>query len=130
MCIGKTGPMPDATNPPDATVYSVTSTTTEVPGRSLNRARHNHFVIDSPSGPGEALQTAEAFLAGIASCGALLVEGVAHKEGIPLTRLSVDVNGTRLAERPEDFSSIDCHFTYSGVTAEQAAYLTDVWKAR
>ena len=87
-------------------------------------------MIDSPNGPGEALGTAEAFLAGIAACGVTLVEGAAKTEGIPYGRLNVDITSYRTVENPEDFHHIDIDFLYDGPTLEQAEKLTEIWKAR
>src|SRR5713101_3055009 len=47
----------------DVKIDTVRSYSTGTPGRALNSARHNHFVLDSPSGPNEALTNGEAFLA-------------------------------------------------------------------
>ena len=49
--------------------YSTISRSTEVSGRTITSARNNHLVIDSPSGPNEAITTGEAFAAGIAAYG-------------------------------------------------------------
>ncbi|HSL47511.1 MAG TPA: hypothetical protein VK878_00500 [Candidatus Deferrimicrobiaceae bacterium] len=46
-------------------IDTVRSGSSGVLGRSLNSARHQHFVLDSPSGPNEAITNGEAFLAGI-----------------------------------------------------------------
>ena len=116
--------------PDDLITTSVTSTSTEVVGRTLNRARHNHFVIDSPSGPGEALSTGEAFLAGISACGVTLVQGAAKQAGIAIDRLEVDIAATRLAANPVDFHRIDVRFAYTGTTLAEAEQLTETWKAR
>ena len=48
---------------------TVRSMSSGIVGRTLNSARTNHFVLDSPSGPGEAVGNGEAFLSGISSCG-------------------------------------------------------------
>ena len=114
----------------DRILTTVSSVSTEVYGRTLNKARHNHFVIDSPNGPGEALATGEAFLAGISACGVTLVEGAAKQEGISLDRLAVDITAARLVSNPVDFDRIDVHFTYRGPSQADAERLTDIWKAR
>lgn len=114
----------------DRIAYSVTSTSTETYGRTINKARHNYFVIDSPNGPHEALSTGEAFLAGIAACGVTLVQGAAKQAGIPMTRLEVEIEGVRLKVKPEDFDHLNIQFTYSGTTQEQAKELTEIWQAR
>lgn len=114
----------------DLITTSVTSTSTEVYGRTINQARHNYFVIDSPNGPGEALATGEAFLSGIAACGVTLVQGVAKAEGITLDRLSVAIRGIRLAANPVDFHQVEIDFSYRGPNQEQANHLTETWQAR
>ncbi len=114
----------------DVITTRVVSVSTEVYGRTLNQARHNHFVIDSPNGPGEALATGEAFLAGISACGVTLVQSVAKAEGIQLDRLEVDICGTRLASNPVDFAGIDVQFRYHGPSLGDAERLTETWKAR
>ena len=114
----------------DLITTAVTSTSTEVHGRTINQARHNYFVIDSPSGPGEALGTSEAFLAGIAACGVTLVQGVAKAESIAVERLSVEIRGIRLASNPVDFHRVELDFAYRGPSQEQAEHLTKTWQAR
>jgi hypothetical protein len=42
----------------DLKIDTVRSGSSGVLGRSLNSARHQHFVLDSPSGPNEAITTA------------------------------------------------------------------------
>ena len=110
--------------------YTVTSTSTDVYGRTVNTARTNHFVIDSPSGPAEALLTGEAFLAGISACGVTLVQGAAKEAGIPLEKLTVAIEGARLKSKPADFHHVDVHFTYRGPNQAQAKELTEIWQAR
>lgn len=112
------------------TTTSVTSVNTEVYGRTLNTARHNHFVIDSPNGAGEALGTGEAFLAGISACGVTLVEGAAKAEGLTYDRLAVDITSYRSAENPVDFDHIDVAFTYRNIAQADAEKLTEIWKSR
>ena len=70
-------------------IDTVRSGSSSVLGRSLNSARHQHFVLDSPSGPNEAITNGEAFLAGISSCGVTLIEKHAHDTGVPLARIDV-----------------------------------------
>ncbi len=108
----------------------VRSSSTAIPGRTLNTARHNHFVIDSPNGPGEALGTGEAFLAGIAACGVTLVQAAAKTEGISLGPLSVDIRSERLSTNPVDFHRVHVHFRYQQTAPADAETLTEIWKAR
>lgn len=112
------------------TVTSVSTVSTETKGRVINTARHNHFVIDSPTGPGEALSTGEAFLAGISACGVTLVQGVAAADGVPIERLEVDITSVREPDNPYDFASIDVAFVYRGTPKADAERLTETWKAR
>jgi uncharacterized OsmC-like protein len=108
--------------------YSVRSQSTDVPGRSLNHARTNHWIIDSPSGPNEAVTTGETFMAGIAACGVTLVELHAQQKGLPFGTLAVSAEGVRTEASMPDFDHIDFHFEFGGIGDEQAAYYVDVWK--
>jgi uncharacterized OsmC-like protein len=109
-------------------VYSTRSKTTDTLGRTLNSARTNHWIIDSPSGPGEAVSTGESFMAGIAACGVSLVEHHAARNNLPFGTLQVDIEGARTDESWPDFAWIKVHFTYTGIDADLAASLTEVWK--
>jgi uncharacterized OsmC-like protein len=108
--------------------YGVRSQSTDVPGRTLNHARTNHWVIDSPSGPNEAVTTGESFLAGISACGVTLVQGHAQQKGLPLGKLEVAIEAVRTEASMPDFANVDVHFTFTGIGDEQAAYYVDVWK--
>ena len=100
-----------------------------VPGRALNHARTHHFVLDSSSGPSEALTNSEAFLAGISSCGVTLIEKYAQQTGVPVTGMEVTISGTRAAQ-PARFSSIHVRFEIRGVGKPEADRLVDVWRER
>lgn len=108
--------------------YKVLSRSTDVPGRTINSARTNHWVIDSPSGPNEAVTTGESFLAGISACGVTLIQGHARQKEIPLGRLDVGIEAIRTTDSAPDFARVDVDFHFSGVSQDQAAYLVDVWK--
>ena len=110
--------------------YGVRSRSTEVPGRTLNSARTNHFVIDSPNGPNEALTTGEAFLAGIAACGVTLVQSIAKERGVAVGPITVDMAGVRLKSAPADFSRVDVRFEFQDTPKERAQELVDGWKSR
>ena len=114
-------------NPPATTVTSVSTATK---GRVINSARHNHWVIDSPSGPAEAVSTGESFLAGLSSCAVTLVQSVAVPEEIALGPLSVEVSSHRVPEKPYDYDRIDVHFSYEGISVADAERLTELWKER
>jgi uncharacterized OsmC-like protein len=108
--------------------YAVRSQTTDLPGRTLNHARSNHWVIDSPSGPNESTTTGESFMSGIASCGVSLVELHARQKELPFGSLAVSVDGIRTEASWPDFEKIDVHFEFAGVSSETASYLVNVWK--
>ena len=99
-------------------------------GRALNSARTNHFVLDSPSGPNEALTNGEAFLAGVSSCGVTLIEGYARQQGIPLKRMQVTIDGIRDLAAPNRFQSVKLSFELEGVDPLQATELVEVYKSR
>lgn len=110
------------------TMYATTSKTTDVPGRTLNSARTNHWVIDSPSGPNEAVTTGESFVAGIAACGTSLIELHAQRNQLPFGTLSVAIEGARTDESWPDFAWINVHFTFTGISEDQAGSYVEVWK--
>ena len=107
--------------------YTVSSKTTDVPGRTLNSARTNHWVIDSPSGPNEAVTTGESFMSGIAACAVSLVEMHTVRNSLPFGTLHVAVDAVRTDESWPEFSNIDVHFTYTEITDAQAADYTKTW---
>ncbi|HTD47924.1 MAG TPA: OsmC family protein [bacterium] len=100
-----------------------------VPGRALNSARTHHFVLDSSSGPSEALTNSEAFLAGISSCGVTLIEKYAKEAGMPLTGMEITITGTRAAN-PARFQAIAMRFEIHGVDKAAADRLVEVWQTR
>ena len=108
--------------------YTVRSQTTDLPGRTLNHARTNHWIIDSPSGPNESTTTGESFFSGMAACGVSLVELSAQRNNMPFGKLSVDIDAVRTEESMPEFAWIDVHFTYTGISDEDANKLTEVWK--
>jgi uncharacterized OsmC-like protein len=100
-----------------------------MPGRSLNQARTNHFVIDSSHEP-EAVSTVESFLAGISACGVTLVENLARSEGTPLSRIAVGIEGVRLASASNGFKEINLRFELAGVGQERAEELVQTYRER
>jgi uncharacterized OsmC-like protein len=116
--------------PDDKIIYGVSTTSTDVLGRCINSARHNHFVVDSPSGPNEALTTGEAFLSGISSCAVTLTQYIARDREVGVNKLTVDIEGTRDKNNPADFEIIKVHFTFAGPSEDQAADLVAGWKSR
>ncbi len=111
----------------DVKIETVRSMSIGQPGRSLNSARMNHYVIDSSTNP-EALSTVEAFLSGISACGVTLIELHTQQKGLPFGSLAVGIEGVRTEASMPDFATLDVHFEFSGIRGEQAAYYVDVWK--
>jgi uncharacterized OsmC-like protein len=114
----------------DVKIDTVRSASSGVLGRSLNQARHQHFVLDSPSGPNEALTNGEAFLAGISSCGITLIEKYADEQKIPLEKMECRIEGVRSNAEPNRFQAINVSFTLAGVDQPQAEHLVGVWRDR
>ena len=111
-------------------IDTVRSYSSGVVGRSLNSARTNHFVLDSSSGPNEALNSAEAFLAGISSCGVNLIEMHARDTGVPLRSLHVTIAATRSPAHPGTFESVTMRFELHGVDQAQAEALVETYRHR
>ena len=111
-------------------VDRVRSETTRVAGRSLNQARSNHLVIDSSSGPSEAITSIEAFLAGISSCGVNVVHREAVGRGLRLTSAELEIVGRRPKADTSSFVGIDLRFRISGVTEAEAKDLVDTYTRR
>jgi uncharacterized OsmC-like protein len=116
-----------------ALINRVRSYSTGTPGRCINQARDHHFVIDEPvhaGGPGEEVTPAEAFLAGVAACGVLLVESQAHRTNVPLERAEATIEGVRKHADPSSFERIDIRFMLAGPNRAQAEKLVEHYKSR
>ena len=114
-------------------VTGVESSSSGVEGRSLNSARTNHFIVDEPAyngGPGEALTPAEVFLSGVSSCGVLLVEAFARKDGVEVKGVACRVEGLRTRENPADFRNVNVRFEIRGVDDARGKDLVEKFKAR
>lgn len=117
----------------DLLITRAASHSTGVPGRCLNAARSNHFVIDEPAylgGPGEAPSPAETFLAGVSSCGVLLVEKFAREEGVPTRAIACRIEGVRTKDKPADFREVRVRFEIAGCDAAKASHLVERYKSR
>jgi len=114
----------------DIVTDRVRSITTSIPGRSLNSARTNHFVIDSARSVSEAMSSIEAFLAGIASCGVNVVDREARQRDIDLLSAQADIESLRPASDTSIITSITLRFQLVGVTQQQAEELVSIYKAR
>ena len=123
---------------PSVREYTVRASTTRTFGRVLAGARAHHFVVDGPvqnGCPGEEVTPAELFLAGVASCGAELVQVIAREEGMPLE--SVDVTMTGVVDRSRQsrsdvttFTTVHLDLVLGGVSGAQAAALVEGFKRR
>src|SRR5437762_4247805 len=112
----------------DLVVNRVHSESTATPGRSISQVRDRELVIDEPThlgGPGEQITPADAFLAGVSSCGVLLVQGRARDVNIPLEGIEVNLEARRRRSDTSVFIGIDMHFRLSGPSQEQALELVD-----
>ena len=106
---------------------TVRSYSSGIVGRSLNTARNQHFVIDSPT-IGEALGSGEAFLAGVSSCGVTLCERAAQDMGVAVERMEVTIEGLRERQNPTTFARIDMHFTLYGPDQAGAEAVVQTYK--
>ena len=113
----------------DLLVSHVRSYSSGTPGRALNQARTNHFVIDSSTNP-EAVSSVESFLAGVAACGVTMIEGLARAGGLPLARLEIGIEGVRLASASDTFKEVSMRFELAGVSQAQAEELVQTYRNR
>jgi uncharacterized OsmC-like protein len=115
----------------DLVINRVHSSTTATPGRASNQVRDHQLLIDEPThlgGPGEQITPAEAFLTGVAACGALMVQGRARDIRIGLNKVDVDLEAVRHRRDTSVFDHIDMRFHLSGPSMEQAQGLVDHYK--
>ena len=104
-------------------INTVRSETTATPGRSVSHVRGQDLLIDEPThlgGPGERITPAEAFLAGVAACGVLMVQGRARDTGIPLTRVEATIEAVRRRSDTSVFQEVRLAFVLSGPDQPQA----------
>ena len=114
----------------DLMTETVHSRSIGLPGRALNSARTQHFILDSSSGPSEALTNSEAFLAGVSSCGVTLIEKYAKDNRVPMTSLKVTISGMRTRADPAHFQSIEMRFDIQGINKREAEHLVEIWQSR
>jgi uncharacterized OsmC-like protein len=118
--------------------YAVRAETTRTFGRVLVGAREQHLVVDGPvqnGCPGEAITPAELFLAGVAACGAELIEVIARDEGVPLDGVSVTMTGLvdrGRQSRPDvtTFTRVHMDIVLTGADDARAAALVEGFKRR
>lgn len=108
-------------------------------GRALQKVRGNHFVIDDPdfepyNGPGDAPNASEYFLSGITGCAVLMMERIARAEDLPVEGVHVRMEAALdpEAERGEHtvFDKAHMHFSFAGVSDEQASRLVHIFKSK
>ena len=122
----------------DVREYSVHADSTNTFGRVLATARNHHFIVDGPvlnGCPGEAVNPAELFLAGVATCGVELVQVIAKEKSIALKGVVADIQGIQDRSNPPRsdvslFNSVRLHFRISGVTEPQGRELVEAFKRR
>ncbi|MDO9360396.1 MAG: OsmC family protein [Polaromonas sp.] len=107
-------------------IVSIETHATDVAGRFIVSAGHNHFVSDSrpaAGGPGEAVQAGQLLLASLTSCGLGLIQGRAAELGVVLTSSDVNAAFQRHTEDKTRYQWIRLVFTLGGVDAATAATL-------
>ena len=107
----------------DKKIETVRSVSVGDPGRAVSSVRGQQLVLDSSSHPrDDALTNSEAFLAGISSCGVTLIEGHARDEGIPVSGMSVQIEGVRTpSSLPASFERVSMRFEIAGVESSTGA---------
>src|SRR5713226_8637529 len=117
----------------DLVINRVLSSSSATPGRAVNQVRNHQLVIDEPThlgGPGEEITPAEAFLAGVAGCGVLLVEGRARDTGVRVDPVEATIEGVRHRSDTSVFQRIDMRFRLSGPSPAEAIELVEHYKRR
>jgi len=115
----------------DLVINRVHSRSTATPGRSVNEIRNHQLVIDEPThlgGPGEEITPADAFLAGVSACGALMVQGRARDMNVRLDKIDVDLEAVRNRRDTSVFQRIEMNFRLAGPSATDAAALVEHYK--
>ena len=116
----------------DEKIEIIRSSSIGDPGRAHSTVRGQTLVLDSSTHPrDDALTNSEAFLAGVSSCGVTLIELHAQSEGVPLSGLTVEIEGVRTPSTlPASFDRISMRFEMSGVSQAQAEELLEVYRHR
>lgn len=109
----------------------VRSNTTDAEGRCLNRVGPHEFEIHLPSryggAPPEAITPADAFLSGISSCAALLIESMAMTEHGLRVAVDAEVVGMRDASDTSWFTHVDVRVTVSGCDEATGSALVEAF---
>jgi uncharacterized OsmC-like protein len=115
----------------DDKVETVRSTSSGTLGRARNSARDASVSFDSSSRPQpDALTNSEAFLAAVSSCGVTLIEMHARETGVKLDSMTVTIEGTRTAARPNRYARVHMAFEFNGVSQHDAEALVETYRGR
>ena len=115
----------------DDKVETVVSSSSGTIGRAYNTARSARVPFDSSSRPqADTLTNSEAFIAAVSSCGVTLIEMHAKETGVPLSSMTVTIEGTRTAAKPNRYARVAMTFEMSGVTQAQADALVATYRER
>ena len=115
----------------DDKVETVVSSSSGTLGRAVNSARTARVPFDSSSRPQpDTLTNSEAFLAAVSSCGVTLIEMHAQETGVKLAGMTVTIEGTRTAAKPNRFARVAMTFEMKGVTQSEADALVATYRER
>jgi putative redox protein len=125
-------------NPNPVRTYSARTETTQTFGRVLCSIRDQHLVVDGPvqnGCPGEAPTPGELILAAAAACGTELIQVLAREQGIPLTRIEVEIDGmidrsNQARENVTTFNTVSLHVKLTGPSEAQAQELVTAYERR
>ena len=133
------GEKPEASVAEGLATASAVARVSNQPGRAIVSARGNHFVVDSVpplGGPNEERNPLDLALGALATCGTFLYEAAANEMDIPLSDISTTVEAEFDARGVKDGSVnpriqvFRMKIELAGATPEQAAALTEEYKAR
>jgi len=121
---------------PENTMSSnkVKSYSSGVANRSLNEARHHHFVVDGSSDKGgpQALAAPEVFLSGLSACAVNMICRTALSLNIPLIHSEVTIEGLRdtldIQTVPAHFEKIIMVFEIWGPNSDQTNELVSKYQ--
>jgi uncharacterized OsmC-like protein len=114
----------------DDKIETIRSSSSGTLGRARNEVRGVSLAFDSSARPQpDAFTNSEAFLGAVSSCGVTLIEMHAKETGVPLTRMTVTIEGRRPPTEPR-FSAVTMTFELAGVSQPQAEELVETYRKR
>ena len=114
----------------DEKIEIIASSSSGTVGRARNDVRGVSRPRDTSAPPQpDAFTNSEAFLGAVSSCGVTLIEMHAKETGVPLSRMTVTIEGRRPPTLPR-FSAITMTFEMSGVSQAQAEALVETYRGR